>query len=387
MEIKTLSANTFAAPFNDTFETFFDTYKIEEDIECYQLVFCPYHHANGHDLGTNFEDLNKINFQSKTVILNIIDTIIDRKDNTDIEGLVEFCAKHPEQNFIIYNPHLNLQRDLNLRGIVIPNLYLDTIMPTNLTDKYKSCKKKEITNRWVTFNGDTKLHRIATICYLLSKDYYHNGDFTFDISCPPVVKFDGYKNISKITDYKLKGDIAKGYARLKSKDFNLLDIPPFDRTTPYYKIVDNYHEVLVSCYENVAVEIITGTMFFENTPVLSEKEWQSVYGKNFPIYINGVGVVRELKKLFDLDLFDDIIDHSYDEVEDHFERMATAINNNEKLLDGSTNIKELWSDNKKRFDNNCEKLDAMFFDKNFQRTFNHQKIKQSLRHFGVSFKE
>jgi len=135
------------------------------------------------------------------------------------------------------------------------------------------------------------------------------------------------------------------------------------------------------------IEIITGTMFFEKTPVLSEKEMQSVYGKNFPIYINGVGMAREMKKYFDIDIFEDIVDHSYDEIEDHFERISAAIDRNEHLLDGSTNIRELWYDNEKRFQDNCDKMDAMFHDENYQKIHNYKRIRNALTHFGVSFIE
>ncbi|MFO0003644.1 MAG: hypothetical protein ACK559_21195, partial [bacterium] len=87
---------------------------------------------------------------------------------------------------------------------------------------------------------------------------------------------------------------------------------------------------------------------------------------------------------FDIDIFEDIVDHSYDEIENHFERLAAAIDRNQHLLDGSTNIKELWYDNQKRFDDNCEKINSLCFDKEKQRIFNHEKIKQSLMSFDIS---
>jgi hypothetical protein len=376
MEIKTLSSISSSMPFNDMLETFFDEHKVGEDIECYQLVFCPY------GRGTSFDDLKKINFQSRVVILNIIDSIIDVNDNTAIDDLVKFCNDYPEQNFIVYHPHLNLQRELDLKGIKVSNLYLDTVAPTNLTETYNRCEKKEISNRWLSFNCDKKFHRVMTISYLLSKDYSKNGDFTFDMRYSLLVPPSKYKNVTAIPS-RLKSDFARGFEKLKANDFNILDIPPFNQDE--IKVVRNYNMELLSAYEKVGVEIITGTMFFEQTPVLSEKEMQSVYAKNFPIYINGVGMAREMKKFFGIDLFEDIVDHSYDEIEDHFERLAAAIDRNQHLLDGSTNIEELWFDNQQRFEDNCDKMDSMIYDKTYQKIFNHERIKQSLKHFEVSF--
>lgn len=372
MEIKTLSSFP-GCPFNDTFETFFDTYQLGEDVECYQLLFCPY------GTGSSFEDLYKINFQSKVVILNIMDLMINIDDNTAIDKLEQFCNDHPEQNFIIFNFHLNLKKELSLS-----NLYTDTILTTNLTEKLKPCEKKDISNRWLVLNADTKVHKVMSVAYLLSKDYCDNGDITFSMHFPTLVKYDKYRNMTKIPEH-LREDFSRGYEKFKSKDFNLLKIRNFDSKND--RVAKNYNTNLMPVYQNIGVEIINGTMFFEKTPVLSEKEVQSIFAKNFPIYINAPGMSQQIKRLFGIDIFDDIVDHSYDDIEDHFERMAAAIDRNEELLNGSTNIKELWYDNQKRFDDNCERMTSLCFDKSYQRIFNHEKIKQSLMSFNISVTE
>jgi hypothetical protein len=370
MEIKTLSSFP-GVPFNDTFETFFDSYELDEEIECYQLVFSPYGDKN------SFDDLYQINFKSRVVILNILDSIIDECDNIAIEELTEFCLAHPEQNFIVFNFHLGIRNQLEL-----PNLYFDTILSANPVEKLNHCEKKEISNRWLSLNADTKLHRVMAVSYLLSKEYCENGDISFNMNSPTLVKYDQYKNITKIPN-ELKDNFSKGFKKFKSRDFNLLNIPNFDEKNE--RVANNYNVNLMPVYQNIGVEIITGTMFFEKNPLLTEKEIQSVYAKNFPIYINAPGMAREMKKLLDIDLFEDIIDHSYDEIDDHFERLAAAIDRNENLLNGSTNIQELWYDNQKRFEENCKKLDSIIYDKRSRKAFNHNKIKKALTHFQVSF--
>lgn len=373
MEIKTLSSIA-GLPFNDMLETFFDTYEVDEDIECYQFVASPY----GLETGTSFDDLNKINFQSRVVIFNVIDTFVDDTDNVAVDELIKFCENHPEQNFIISTCHLNFQKEVQL-----PNLYLDSYVPTCLSENFIHCEKKNLTNRWVTFNSSTKLHRVLTVCYLLSKDYHRNGLITFDMNTPILVKYDQYRNITKFPSYDIKSAIAKGFVTFKAKDFNKIKVRKIDYSD--LRVSHNYNTHLIPVYEKVAVEIITGTSFFEKTPVFSEKEMQSICAKNFPIFINGVGMAKETKNFFGVDIFEDIVDHSYDDIEDHFERLATAIDRNQHLLDGSTNIKELWYDNKKRFDDNCEKMDLMLHAGEYQQTFNHERIKRGLSHFNVSF--
>jgi hypothetical protein len=132
MKVKTLSSFP-GVPFTDTFETFFDEYTLSEDVECYQLLFCPY------GTGSSFQDLYQINFQSRVVILNVMDLMIDNTDNTAIKELTQFCADNPEQDFIIFNLHLNLAKEVKF-----PNLYLDTIIPTSYTERLKHCEKKDL---------------------------------------------------------------------------------------------------------------------------------------------------------------------------------------------------------------------------------------------------
>lgn len=372
MKIKTLSTIP-GLPFNDILETFFDTYEVDEEIECYQFIASPY----GPETGTSFDDLNKIKFQSRVVIFNVIDTFVDKTDNVAVDELIKFCKSHPEQKFIISTCHLNFQKEVKA-----PNLYLDSYMPTCLSENFIHCEKKDLTNKWVSLNADTKVHRVLTVSYLLSKDYHRNGLITFNMDVPTLAKYDQYRNITTPSQ-ELKSDLSKGFTKFKNKEFNLLKIPRFDPNDS--RLVHNYNTNLIPVYQRVGVEIITGTTFFEKTPIFTEKEMQTICGKNFPIFLNGVGIAKEIKNFFGVDIFEDIVDHSYDDIEDHFERLAAAIDRNQHLLDGSTNIKELWYDNRKRFDDNCKQMDLMLHAGEYQQTFNHERIKRGLLHFKVSF--
>ena len=86
-----------------------------------------------------------------------------------------------------------------------------------------------------------------------------------------------------------------------------------------------------------------------------------------------------------IDTFDDIIDHSYDEIGDHFERLAAAIDRNQHLLNGSTPIDEIWFKNKTRFEKNCAHMDNLLYDSIYQRDFDHERIKIGLDHFNIKY--
>jgi phage pi2 protein 07 len=371
-EFKTLSS-TPNFPFSTALEDFFDSYEVFDDVECYQMFFCP------HGEGTSFDDLYKIKFKSQIVILNIIDSIIDKQNNIAIEELKEFCNKNLDKKFILFNGQFQLKNLLNLT-----NLYCSTIMPVIFKKRYQDCKKEKITNKWIFLNAYPRTHRMASISYLLSKKYFKNGYISYDDDY--FVRYsdrntDYYSfNINSVPEF-IKEDIQKGYQRFKSKKFNRLNILPYKD-----KNIENYNLNLLPIYEKTAVEIVAGTMFFQPSSILGEKEIQSVYGKNFPIYINSVGAVNEMKRFFNVDMFDDIINHSYDTVKDPFKRIKLAIDKNKKLLNGSINIRELWFDNQKRFDENCKKLDSLIYDQICQKKFNEKIITAALDHFNILYK-
>lgn len=360
-------------PFNTTLEQFFNKHNVSQDIECYQLWFCP------HGYGTSFDDLYKLKFKSEIIILNIIDSIIKIEDEVHEkfakDELTKFCLMHPKNKFIIFSSHIGLNRQLN-----IDNMYADSIFSTDIVDQLPHCKKQEISNKWLMLNSEYRYHRIFCTYYLLSKKYYKNGYITFnELNDDNETRFD---NFSKFVPKEIYKILKKGKTRFHKKDFNRLDIRPFNENWQ-----TNYRYNLLDMYKNTGLEIITGTMFFEDTPFITEKEIQSVYGKNFPIYINGVGIVEEFSSFFGIDTFNDIIDHSYDKIQNHFERIMLAFDKNEKLLNGTTNLKELWLDNRKRFDENCKKMDSIIFDKIYQQRFNERKIKNALDYFDISFKK
>jgi len=53
-------------------------------------------------------------------------------------------------------------------------------------------------------------------------------------------------------------------------------------------------------------------------------------------------------------MFDDIVDHSYDTIDDPAIRLETAITKNLKLLTDNARTKQLWTQNLDRFKNNID---------------------------------
>jgi hypothetical protein len=111
----------------------------------------------------------------------------------------------------------------------------------------------------------------------------------------------------------------------------------------------NYNKRLRDIYHNSFVEIISVPRFEETSPSLCEKFINSVYGCNFPIIVGPPGQVEYYENL-GFDMFRDIVDHSYDTIDNPIDRLEAAIKLNRHLFNES--IKHTWLKNKLRFEQN-----------------------------------
>ena len=115
----------------------------------------------------------------------------------------------------------------------------------------------------------------------------------------------------------------------------------------------NFNINLRNMYENTAVEMVMETNYFTKGIFFSEKFLNSVYGYNFPIVISSKGSVAYLRSN-GFDVFDDIVDHSYDSEDDPLLRIFKAVENNLALITDKEYAIDLWQKNFDRLDQNCQ---------------------------------
>jgi small subunit ribosomal protein S8 len=115
----------------------------------------------------------------------------------------------------------------------------------------------------------------------------------------------------------------------------------------------NFDRVLRRKYENSFIEIVSETTFCSRSYNLTEKTTHAFYGCNFPIILSGCGAIQHLRDV-GFDMFDDIIDHRYGDLENPIDRVSRAIDDNEHLLCNGDRVKTLWQENRHRFIKNVE---------------------------------
>jgi hypothetical protein len=104
-----------------------------------------------------------------------------------------------------------------------------------------------------------------------------------------------------------------------------------------------------------AISLITETFVPNRESIFTEKTVYSVLGLNFPIWIGGFGQAQNWKK-FGFDIFDDIIDHSYQNKSTLIERCWYAFEFNRDILNDFDRAKKLREQNVDRLLRNRDLL-------------------------------
>jgi len=98
----------------------------------------------------------------------------------------------------------------------------------------------------------------------------------------------------------------------------------------------NYKQLLQkNVFEPSCISLITEPPIYEKEAHLSEKVIMAIYGGTIPIFIGGWRCADALKSI-GFDVFDDIVDHSYETLEDPWERVTKAFALNIDLLKSFT---------------------------------------------------
>jgi len=117
--------------------------------------------------------------------------------------------------------------------------------------------------------------------------------------------------------------------------------------------VSNFRRSLQHLYANSRIEIVNETTFFTKGIFVTEKFLNSVYGYNLPIVMSVPGTVDYLRR-HGFDMFDDVVDHSYDSILDPVQRIFTAVESNIRLLSDREYAIETWDKCLYRLDQNYQ---------------------------------
>jgi hypothetical protein len=271
------------------------------------------------------------------------------KDSTPIiaEYLKNLFEYYPDKKFVLLTSVENLQSYIAVDNVRIVPWGGDI---TNHQREYATVspvleKNFDSTYTFLSLNRNKRTHRAMLVSLLYGLDLENHGL----ISC---MFQDSIDDLYEYTQWPESEIYTQGFDKFKSSKLSLTDNPEI-YVNGNNDNASNFKNKLTNYYQNTFIEIITETSYTEACYNLTEKTLNSIYGCNFPILLCSQGSVAFLRNM-GMDMFDDVIDHSYDDIVDPADRLYRAVHDNMDLLTNLEKTKELWLTNRDRFINNVD---------------------------------
>lgn len=325
--------------------------------------------ANGGSSTAVSQFFNNPTFAKDTVVLAIKDMLDDWREFNFWEDtqqaipakISKIAKQHPNTNFILFTSLENLSLEL-----CEPNIYIvpwggDIVNQKNLYLKLDPVIDKNFDSdrTFISLNRHPRDHRIVALSYLFGRELDQYGAVTF-LGNKLLQSDEFLDRLSWCFDQPrhdaARETMIKGYRKLlhyrpeHSDAFEIYSVSAFQNDN-----FKNFNHSLRSKYRNSFVEIVSESSFCAPGFHVTEKTANAFYGCNFPIVLGGVGIVQHLRDL-GLDVYDDVVDHSYDAVANPFDRILQAIDGNMRLLTDTAYVKQVWQQNRSRFESNVTQM-------------------------------
>jgi hypothetical protein len=312
-----------------------------------------------HETEMDYRKLLQDDIKQDIVVLGVKDHMTSNGFNpwTDnmpivadyLSGLFDF---YPKKQFVLITSLENLDHYIKNPNVSIVSWGGDI---TNQQAEYTALdpildKNFDSSTTYLSLNRNQRPQRALSVALQYGLRIYKNSLMScmFKDRVGELVSYAGWPFTEE--QQHIKDLMVNGYHEFKSCPPRLND----DEEIYVYgnnDNVSNFKNKLTPYYKDTFVEIVSETSFGEVSFLLTEKTLNSIYGCNFPIILCSKGAVSFLRSM-GMDMFDDIIDHSYDSIENPIDRLYTAITSNIELLTNNQKTKQLWQDNQHRFINN-----------------------------------
>lgn len=210
------------------------------------------------------------------------------------------------------------------------------------TVEYSDDEKKFL---FMCHNNKMVSHRLSTIVMLKENNLLDSVDYScVDFS---ICRFYNEKDLEETIgeDYKKFTDSYNSIIEAGSK------LSFYEKNKFKFNEIDS-PSINVDTFKNSYVNIVTETDFSDDVIHITEKSLKPFYYYQLPIFIAPQHHLSELRKIYDFDFFDDLIDHSYDYEKNPSKRIKLIFKQIELIKNNPNVIKDFYKRHKDRFISN-----------------------------------
>jgi len=206
---------------------------------------------------------------------------------------------------------------------------------------------------FLTFNKSFKPHRVALLNLLNNENILSDVDWSFVPTGDE--KMDETFLSDVLDNDKINFEFCKNLT-YKLSDFEK-DVFTYNENTKDDLSLKLTHNESFNSYVNSYVNITTESAFNRqpNTIHISEKSYKPFFYYQFPIIVASQHHIKKMKELYDLDFFDDMINHSYDDEPNHKKRLLMIVDEIKRINKNKDIFMEFYKNNQDRFEKNKQK--------------------------------
>jgi hypothetical protein len=271
---------------------------------------------------------------------------VNRYEKRTMETLVLQLKKRnvPESNFYYLNNNsklLQYKEELGCELHVHTLKCLFEFMVRNM-NLHKSTFNRERESFFLLQNRRLKTHRVFILAYLKKHNILKDTNWSllndFNDTVQPFFNTKDERFLPYVDNFNY-------FTKVKNK---LL------KHEENYEVVDASVCVLgdLQTYHQSYINLIAETYFEYDEIHITEKSFRSFYYYQLPVFIASYQHVQHMRKTWEFDFFDDLIDHSYDLERDHEKRLLMLSNEIKRLHDNKEIVIDFIKNNENRLIHN-----------------------------------
>ena len=277
-----------------------------------------------------------------------------------LEKFIDKHSIHPKKIFVVNN-----NSKLNeLKHTFIPNLNVHSLkfIPNTSNLTLAKIESRFIENKQGKFflchNRSPKPHRYSILILMKNENLIDdvNWSLVSGFQCKNELMFTRIFNKEEIKKYKndieffTSIEIKKSDYELEEKWFQPNTHEIHAEGLPYWMRIPEK----VETFENSYVNIVTESSYLDSELVvhITEKSFRPFYFYQLPIFVSSHHHVKHLKEIYGFDMFEDILNHSYDNIVNDRDRLFKIFEEIKRLNKNKEEIKEFYKNNYNRFEKN-----------------------------------
>jgi hypothetical protein len=306
-------------------------------------------------------DLNVIQVLKAKPFINVIFFNETEPDNYDVIKYIRPILNElglEEKRFTIINNNEELIKYKGDSSINVyvnhPHIFAGAKEMIKVEYEYKQDKKY----LFMSYNRNLKAHRFFFLCLLKKHGLLDNTDWSW-------LRGDEMSKFIEIPDWFYQQIMNKEQYVELSNEITLM-IKEGRKVSEYeHDIISNLktddfdypNHYKLNPYRNSYIHIVNESYYEDKEAILlSEKSIIPLYFSQLPIYLASYNHLKYFREEYDFDLFDDLINHDYDNEPDNYLRMEKLLKEIKRLNDIKQDVIEFCKQNQNRFNQNKQRV-------------------------------